>query len=218
MTKNESFKKRIRTRMATTGERYTAARKILLTEAAASGERRWVSKPDLSEEAITTNTARGWNEWCDVIDAARIQTEGHTAIAAYLRDTHGIDPWWAQAVTVGYERITGLRLPYQRPDGTFTADKSKIVAVDAVMLRALLLDSDGRDDLFAGKKSDLRSKPSSKGIRLQIGPGVVLISLDAAPDNRTKVVVSHERLPAFSDVAEWKFFWNDWLEALDEIT
>lgn len=217
MTKNESFKKRIRARMATTGERYTAARKILLTEATSSGERQWVSKPDLSEEAITTTTARGWNEWCDVIDASPRQTEGHTAIATYLRDTHGIDPWWAQAITVGYERITGLRLPYQRSDGTFTADKSKIVAQDSVMLRALLLDSDGRDHLFAGKKSDLLSKPSSKGIRLQIGPGVALISLDEAPDNRTKVVISHEGLPVFSDVAEWKFFWNDWLQALTEI-
>ncbi len=201
--------------MAGTGERYTAARRSLIGQAASSRGRDWVSEPEFSDEVVRENTGRGWDDWCDVIDAGPGRGAGHTVIASYVRDELGVDPWWAQGVTVGYERITGLRLPHQRPDGTFTADKSKTVSVDAGRLRQLLLDDGDRDDLLGGESSELRSKPSSKSIRLSVGPGVALVSLEAKPDGRTKVTIGHEQLPEFDDVAKWKFFWTEWLEALD---
>jgi hypothetical protein len=216
MTKNESFKRRIRERMASTGERYTAARRSLLSRQAEGRRRVWVSEPEFTDEAVQEHTGRGWDDWCDVIEAWSGHRDGHTAIAAYLRDELGVDPWWAQGVTVGYERITGLRLPHQRSDGTFTANKSLTVVVDADRLRQLLLNDDDRDDLFGGEPTELRSRPASKSIRLKVGPGVALISLESKPNGRTRVSVAHEKLPSFDDVAEWKFFWTDWIEALDE--
>ena len=216
MTKKESFKRRVRERMAATGERYTTARQSLIEQAAGTRRRVWVSEPEVADEVVRENTGRGWEDWCDVIDGWAGHVDGHTAIATHLRDTLGVDSWWSQTVTVGYERITGLRLPHQRPDGTFTAGKSKTVALDAVELRELLLDDDDRIDLFGGRPAELRSKPGSKSIRLGVGPGVVLMALEPKPNGRTKVTVAHEGLPAFDDVAEWKFFWTEWLEALDE--
>jgi len=87
--------------------------------------------------------------------------------------------------------------------------------VDPDELRTMLLDEKGRDDLFGGIPTELRSKPTSKALRIGIGPGVALLSLDAKSSDRTKVVVSHEKLPRLDDVAEWKFFWDEWLTALD---
>ena len=53
MTKNESFKQRIRQRMATTGERYTAARRSLLDNSGTRPRRRvWVSEPEFSDAVI----------------------------------------------------------------------------------------------------------------------------------------------------------------------
>ncbi len=216
MTKQESFKRRIRTRMATTGERYAAARKALIDKAPPERTRVWVSEPEMSNDAILAKTGRGWEEWCAIIERWPNHPDGHTAIATYLHAEQDVDAWWAQTITVGYERITGLRLPYQRPDGTFTAGTSKTLTADHDMLRSLLLDDQQRADLFPGIDTELRSKPTTKAIRLAVGPGVARIGLTPAGNGRLKVTVSHEKLPTFGDVAEWKFYWHDWLQALDE--
>lgn len=215
MTKQASFKRRVRERMAKTGERYAAARANLLAQAAPARGRTWVSEPEMSDEAVVEATGTSWDDWCDVIDSWNLDGD-HVAIAAKLEaDTH-LDGWWSQSVTVGYERITGLRLPYQRPDGTFTAGKSKTVAVDAGQLRALLLDDEQRGDLFPGYATELLSKPSAKAIRISVGPGVAHFGIAAKPDGRARVNVDHRKLAAYDDVAEWKFYWSEWLDAIDD--
>ena len=42
---------------------------------------------------------------------------GHQAIAVYLHEQHKLPAWWSQEVTVGYERIRGLREEHQTPRG-----------------------------------------------------------------------------------------------------
>lgn len=217
MTKQESFKQRVRARMATTGERYAAARRSLLAASDRHGHQRiWVSEPEMSDDRVREATGRGWDEWCDVIDAWPRHVEGHTAVAAYVHGELGVPGWWAQAVTGGWERITGRRLPNQMTDGTFTANRSRTVPIDADELRAALLDDDARGDLFPGHDTRLRSQPTSKSLRVTIGPGSALFSLEPKPDGRTTVYVSHERLPDLDALEEWKFFWSDWLAALSE--
>jgi hypothetical protein len=216
MTTHESFKRRIRERMALTGERYTAARRALLDAAAQrGGTRTWVSEPELGDDALRKATGRGWDAWCDIVDAWPGKDQGHTAVAAYLASSHGVDGWWAQGVTVGWERITGRRLPYQMADGSFTAGRSKTIDVDAAALRAALLDGEERGGLFPGHATELRSKPASKTIRVLIGPGTATFTLDAARDGRTKVTVAHEKLPSSQSADEWRFYWGEWLEAVD---
>jgi hypothetical protein len=211
MTTQEAFKRRIRARMAKTGERYVAARRALLTEPDG-----WVSRPDTADDAIREATGRGWDEWRAVIDAWPGHDRGHTAVARWLVDEHGVPGWWAQNVTVGWERITGRRLPNQRTDGTFNANRTRTVTVDRDALRALLLDDEGRDDLFPGLEVTLRSKPTAKALRFGVGPGVAIIALDPLADGRTTISVAHEKLPAAEDVEVWKAYWGDWLEAVDD--
>jgi len=222
MTRQESFKRRIRARMATTGERYSTARRVLLDQAAARAsdvaprQRTWVAEPELSDDVLTERTGRGWEVWCDLIDAWPDHADGHAAVATWIAEEYDIDGWWAQTITVGWERITGRRLPYQMPDGTFTAGKSRTVAVDAAGLRDLLLDADARIDIFPGLATELRSKPTSKNVRVAVGPGVAEIAMDPLKDGRTKVTIQHHKLPAFEDVDHWKAYWEEWLDALDE--
>ena len=221
MTKQESFKRRIRERMAKTGERYAAARRVLLEQAAAENRTRtWQSEPEMSDDAIRKGTGRGWDEWCDLLDKRPDGLVGHTAIATHVRDDLKVDAWWSQAVTGGYERITGLRLPYERPDGTFTCSKSKTVVFAADDLRAMLLDDNARDALFPGITTSLRSRPDANAVRIGVGPGVAqfgITPVEAASDGRprSKVVVQHEKLPTYELVEEWKFYWGDWLSAID---
>ncbi len=202
--------------MEKTGEKYNAARRVLIDQAAKGADRVWIAEPETSDESVQAATGRNWNEWCDVIDAWPGRTDGHAATAAHLENAHGLDGWWAQTVTVGYERITGLRLPHQRPDGTFTAGKTRTVHVDGDLLRSMLLDEGERESLFPGLESELRSRPSAKVLRIGIGPGVAQINIEPRNGGTVRISIAHERLPAAEDVPRWKHYWSEWLEALDE--
>jgi hypothetical protein len=220
MTSQESFKRRIRERMTKTGERYAAARKVLLDQATARQQgrsRQWVSEPETSDDAVREATGKSYDEWCDIIEAwgaAGGDPTDHPAVAAHLQSDLNLSGWWAQSITVGYERITGLRLPYQRADGTFAVSKTKTVAIDADVLRKMLLDDSHRADLFPRKSTELRSKPTTKALRIGIGPGVAVFDINDSGDDRSTVTVRHEKLPTYDNVEEWRFYWNDWLDAV----
>ncbi|MGV8911719.1 MAG: hypothetical protein ACOH14_03805 [Rhodoglobus sp.] len=217
MTKHESFKRRIRERMLTTGERYAEARRMLVAQAAPSATgRTWVAVPELTDEAIRAGTGKGWEEWCALIDQFPGRADGHAAIAKHVRDDLGAGDWWSQGVTVGYERITGLRLPHQMPDGTFTANKSSTVAIEAEELRHLLLDDGDRAELFPTVATELKSKRTAKAIRIGMGTGSAIIRLEERSGGRTQIAIQHSQLPTFDDVEEWKFYWGEWLEAINE--
>lgn len=216
MTKQETFKRRVRARMARTGERYSAARRVLLDQADKPTGRRWVAQPEMGDDAVRKATGRGWEEWCDVIDAWPGHGQGHQAVAAHLTGQYDIDGWWAQAVTVGWERITGRRLPHQAPDGTFTANKSRTITVDPGVLRAMLLDDGDREDLFGGLPTELRSRAKAKTLRIGMNPGVAQIAIADRGAGRTTVTIQHEKLPTYDDVVAWKAFWDEWLAAIDK--
>ena len=218
MTTQQTFKRRVRERMARTGERYAQARRVLLEQQAAAPRvdgRAWVSQPEMSDEAIRSNTGRGWDEWCDLVEAFAGHTDGHSAVVEHLMEVHGLTGWWAQNVTVSWERITGQRLPFQRSDGLFGVSRTRTVEVDADELRAMLMDEEGRDALFPDMTTDLRSKPTSKNVRLAMEEGSAQFALVPKPDGRTAVTVAHERLPDHTVVPAWQEYWTAWLEALE---
>lgn len=212
MTKNEAFKKRIRTRMAKTGERYNAARRALIDNQAATG---WVSHPEVSDENVLAATGKTWDQWRSALDAWGAADHDHPSIAQHLAKHHGLDGWWSQSVTGGYERITGRRLPHQMPDGTFTAIKSRTITGSATELRALLDNDADRSALFGGHPTEARSKRGVKVPRFSVGPGVAKISVTNKGNGRMTIGIQHEKLPTADDVAEWKFFWTEWLEAIE---
>lgn len=216
MTKQESFKRRIRQRMELTGERYMAARHALL-QTPGPGPRQWVHQPECDDDKLRAATGKPWDEWCDLIDRWPGHSEGHSAVAAWMHDHHGIDHWWAQMITVGWERITGRRAPHQRSDGSYSVGKTRTVAIDGTALRELLLDDAARADLLGGADSELRSKPTTKVLRVRMAEGVALFTITARDDGRSTVNVTHEPLPDPEAADRWRHFWSEWLEALDEV-
>ncbi|MFU8839452.1 MAG: hypothetical protein ACNA8R_01865 [Nitriliruptoraceae bacterium] len=162
---------------------------------------------------VRERTGRGWDEWRELIDAWPGHVEGHTAVARWVEQTHGVDGWWAQQVTVGWERISGRRLPNQLADGTFTAGRSATVTVDAEALRARLLDDEQRAVLFSGRPTTLRSRPTSKNVRLALDEGVVEIAMAPKTGGRVTIAVQHQKLPSPDAVTRWEAFWGAWLAA-----
>jgi len=212
MTKNEAFKKRIRLRMEKTGERYNAARRALISNDLKPG---WVSHPEVPNENVAAATGKSWNEWRAILDEWGATDADHPRIATYLAEHHGLDGWWSQSVTIGYERITGRRLPNQMSDGTFTAIKNRTMHGSAADLRSLLDDDQTRLELFGGRATQALSRPGVKTPRFAVGPGIAKVTITDKGDGRMTIGVEHEKLPTADDVAEWKFFWTDWLDAIE---
>ncbi|HVM19884.1 MAG TPA: DUF4287 domain-containing protein [Egibacteraceae bacterium] len=172
--------------------------------------------PQLPDASVRENTGRGWDEWRELIDAWPGHGDGHAAVAGWLQTEHGVPGWWAQAVTVGWERITGRRLPHQVADGTFTVNVSATITADADAVRKRLLDDAGRRELFPALDPQLRSRPTSKYVRIGLRDGVAEIAIAPRGDGRCTVTVAHAKLGSPDDVTRWRSFWRDWLKALSE--
>jgi hypothetical protein len=128
MTTDKARKRAVRSRMTKTGERYAAARRHVVGEPAPLPPR--VAEPRMSDATITKGTGRSWDEWFRLLDAWGAMTKGHTAIARHVHEQHGVDGWWSQSVTVGYEWARGLRQIHETPDG-FQVSVTRTIAASA---------------------------------------------------------------------------------------
>ena len=152
MTLQKKLKKTIRARSQKTGESYTAARRqvLLAREKAETPEQpaplvvqeppvaqpiqetpappaKPPSRGQVNDEAARKKTGHGLDHWFAVLDAFGGATKGHTAAAAHLYKDHGVPGWYAQGITVAYERARGLRDVNQSCTGTFQVSVSKTV-------------------------------------------------------------------------------------------
>src|SRR4026209_1089861 len=143
MTTQKDFKRLVRGRMQKTGESYTADRATILAqgakrkEASANGIEATAvattASPDfarlagMSDEAIKTNTGCTWERWVWALDQVHAHNWPHGEIARYVKEKYKVRDWGTRAVTVGYERIRGLRERGQRRSGSWEASKSKTV-------------------------------------------------------------------------------------------
>ncbi|WP_061962073.1 hypothetical protein [Demequina flava] len=86
-----------------------------------------------SPEAIERATSRAWNDWCAILGDAGGETLTHKQLAAVAQSAMPGEvsnpAWWAQGVTVAFERHIGRRLPGQAQDGTFEVSASTTLAV-----------------------------------------------------------------------------------------
>ncbi len=84
----------------------------------------------ISDEAVETRTGRSWSQWFRILNRWGAAAKGHKATAAWLHESRDLSPWWAQMVTVQYEREQGLRDKHQKPDG-YSISVSRLVAASA---------------------------------------------------------------------------------------
>ena len=230
MPKHKDFKRRARARMQKTGESYTTARQRLLEQR----ERRSPSKeisaavavmaPDpatlsrlagIADAAIRTRTGRDWKGWVEALDALGARAMPHGDISALVSRTFEVGSWWAQAVTVGYERIHGLRAIGQRRGGHYEASKTKTVRAPIEALYRACADARQRGSWLKGVKPAVRSARKGKAIRLDWEDGTVAeLNFIAKTSDRSLVNVTHRKLPDNAARERMKVFWGERLEAL----
>ena len=215
MTRQKSFKRRVRERMAKTGESYTAARRMLI----AQGHRPEAAvpqfEPPVAEERVVEATGRGWQAWFELLDGWEAATRSHTEIARWLREEHGVDGWYSQSITVGYERARGLRAPGERPDG-FAAGASRTIAVPVERLFEAFADETRRERWLPGAELRVRTATAPRTARYdwEDGSTRVIVGFDGVGEAKSRVALSHERLPDADAADEMKAWWRERLTAL----
>ncbi len=215
MTRQKTFKRRVRERMSKTGESYTAARRMLIANGdrpdAAVGE----FAPPVADERVVEATGRGWQAWFAALDDWGAPTHTHTEIARWLREEHGVDGWYSQSLTVGYERARGLRAPGEHADG-FAITASRTIAVPVERLFARFDDPSRRRRWLPG--ADLRTRtataPRSARYDWEDGSTRVIVGFEDLGTSKSRVALSHERLPDAETAEEMKSWWRERLTEL----
>lgn len=245
MTTQKDFKRVVRARMQKTGESYTAARANLLrktghapasrrapvrdespsaAQAAAGPAPVVLANPPAAEFAkiagrsdaiMKERTGCTWDAWVAALDYARAHEWEHREIAQHVVEKYKLSGWWAQAVTVGYERIRGLRGVGQRRSGSWKASKSKTIAAPIATVYRTIRDARARRTWLPDVKAEVRSVLENKTVRFNWPDGTrVEAYLTAKEKGKTIVAITHLKLTSRQAVDERKAYWGDRLAAL----
>lgn len=171
MTRARALKHVIRERAARTGERYTTARRHVLSAVAprptapaphsepatapAPKPTTAPTKGTVSEAKSIEKTGHGLEHWFAVLDRFGAVEKGHTAAARHLYADHQVPGWYSQGITVAYERARGVRVPNQRCDGEYEVSVSKVLTADADKVIRAFTDARLRKRWIAGVDAEL---------------------------------------------------------------
>jgi hypothetical protein len=219
MTTDKARKQAVRSRMTKTGERYAAARRHVVRDREAAAEPPplppRVGEPTMSDDSIRRGTGRGWDEWFRLLDDWGATGRSHPEIARHVHDVHGVDGWWSQSVTVGYEWARGMRARHETPGGYQVSVTKTIDAPAAEVWRDFVEPARRNRWLEAGT---LRTRPGTgtvgKSARFDAADGrLVHIWLEGKGD-RCSVAVTCERLDGSEEVAATRVLWRTRLDRL----
>lgn len=202
--------------MDKTGESYAAARAVLL-----AGDEKTTPTDEaplvISDEAIRQRTGRGWEDWFDLLDGWGAAERPHREIARQVSSELGIEPlgWYAQAITVSYERARGLRAVGERVDG-FGVTASKTVGVPVDRLFDAFVDESLREGWLPGGRLREPTATRAKSARFDWDDGEsrVNVTFDARGAGKATVAVEHRRLADAEEAERMKSFWRERLTAL----
>jgi uncharacterized protein YndB with AHSA1/START domain len=214
MPKQKDLKRIVRSRMQKTGESYTAARLQLIRKKEPAPN--YAAVAGMSDASVKKQTGRDWTEWVKVLDAAGAVSKPHREIAKYVSSL-GTPSWWSQMVTVGYERIRGLRDRGQRRGGGYEASKSRTFAVPVAKLFGAFKNARVRKR-WLPDKIDVRSANPNKRMRISLADDTVVeIGFIAKGEAKSAVAIQHSRLPDKAAAEKMKTWWTERFDALSEI-
>jgi hypothetical protein len=130
----------------------------------------------MADAPLKAKTGRTWEQWVRTLDEHDAAQMAHPDIARLVSDTYGVQAWWTQTVTVGYERIKGLRVRGQRRDGTYEASKSRTFSVPVTELFDAWAEAPLRKRWLAAAGAKVRSATAPKAMRILWPDGSVVIA------------------------------------------
>jgi len=234
MPTNKDFKRVVRARMKKTGESYTTARTHVASqpppraravrETAKASNTATASPVDYarlagrSDAVLKAKTGCTWEKWVKALDHHGAQQMSHGEIAKLVHEKYKVPSWWTQTVTVGYERIRGLRAIGQQRDGSYEATKSRTFDAPLSELYQAFADKDIRRRWFPEATFTVRSSTPGKRMRIvREDKSVVQVEFNAKGAAKSQVAIQHGKLPDKDASTKMKAFWSERLDALATI-
>jgi hypothetical protein len=226
MTSQKDFKRLVRARMRKTGEAYTAARAKLLakpsrartakkTTRSTAASVDYAKLAGMSDAVVKEKTGCTWDRWVHALDYSGADTMTHREIVDFVHKSYKTSGWWSQMVTVGYERIKGLRARGQRRDGSYEATKSRTFNVPVAALHHAFADATVRRRWLDEPGAKVRTSNPPKSIRLGFADGsIVAIGFTAKGDGKSAVALSHAKLRSKGEAERVKKVWAERLDSL----
>ncbi len=166
------------------------------------------AKPLMSDEAVVRGSGRTWDQWVELLDAWGAAERAHRDIARHVQEAHGVDGWWAQTVTVGYERLKGLREVGQVAGGTFEGSASKTFGAPLSRLWSAWLEEAERDQWLPLGTLTLRTAQEGRSARFDVSGGGILALWFTDKGDKSSVQVQQEQLPAKADADAFRATWK----------
>jgi hypothetical protein len=218
MTNEKSFKRHVRERMSKTGESYAAARSQVSQKRdriQAAGARLASTADRPSDDKIGAATGKRWEAWFALLDRWGARERKHGETVVFLMEEHDVPGWWAQSITVWYERTRGMRLKHQQADG-FTIYASKTIAVPVEVLFDAFVNPRSRRRWLTDGTMSLRTSQAGRTARFDWEDGAtrVSVSLEVKGPSKATVAVAHERLPDPDEAEAAKVSWRTRLAGL----
>jgi uncharacterized protein YndB with AHSA1/START domain len=172
----------------------------------------------MSDAAVKEATGCNWERWVWALDRVEAHTWPHRKIAEYVHEKYKVKDWWTQTVTVGYERIKGLREIGQRRGGGYEASKSKTFAVPVARLFRAFHDARLRRRWLDGVDLTVRSATAPKRMRI-VWPdaSVVEVTFVNKGASKSQVAIQHGKLADRAAITKIKEFWTERLTALGDV-
>ncbi len=193
----------------------------MLDDRAASGHTGAMSKPtathsdSVGTEALERATGRSRDAWNSLLAEAGAQKWDHPTTAAWLVDEHGVDGWWAQGITVGFEQHIGRRQPGQRADGSFEASVSRTLAAPRDAALAAIV---GAVTAAAGcDPASVNSSAKNASARWKLDDGRTVVAGVYPTGEKTRVALTMPKLGSAEELSEAKTLLTSWLPSASDI-
>ena len=171
----------------------------------------------VSNESVKARTGKDWPGWFELLDRAGAEKLGHTATAQLLVKKHGVPGWWAQNVTVEYERARGLRERHQGTSG-YKVAVTKTIATSLANLYEATANASLRRRWFPRGAFEVSSQTRNKYFR---GPWKTSSRLEVGfyskGTGKAQIALQVSRLPSQADVEKTRGTWKKALEKLQAL-
>lgn len=174
------------------------------------------TKRSLKDEAVEKATGKSWGKWFAILNQEKAARLEHKEIVKLLSDKYEVDGWWAQSITVEYERHLGKRKVGQVKDGTFQTAVSKTLPGNLDQVFKIWLSK--VRDVKEFNSIPLAGKPviskSEKWrywrVELQDGSKVT-ITVGTKTADKSILTFSTEKLKDQDAIEQWRTYWKDYI-------
>jgi len=190
----------------------------------------------ISDESVKVKTGKDWSQWFKLLDKFGGKEKGHKLMAKWLGEKHQLEAWWAQTVTVQYERARGIRKVNERGKGfavsvSRTVDVSLTKAWNAWAKAEELskwFTTSAKQDFKEGGRYENADKDSGTFLKIvpkkrilftweqkQHKPGSeVEVTFQEKEKGKVRMCLSHEKLSSKAEVEDLREGWSWAMDSL----